>query len=79
MAGSPFEILRVHNDRENYRLTAWHWARNLDAGRAEIERRFGPETWRTFRLYLWGCVDGFTRDIIQAYRLVLELPGGVQA
>jgi hypothetical protein len=25
-------------------------------------------------LYLWGCVDGFARDVIQAYRLVLRNP-----
>ncbi|MEP6915370.1 MAG: class I SAM-dependent methyltransferase [Acidobacteriota bacterium] len=74
VATSPFEVVRVHNDRENYRLTTWHWARNLDENRADIERRFGPETWRTFRLYLWGCVDGFERDMVQAYRWVLRLP-----
>lgn len=73
VANSPFEVLRLHNDRENYRLTAWHWARNLDAGRADIEARFGSETWRTFQLYLWGCVDGFERDMVQAYRWVLQL------
>ncbi len=75
VADSPFEVLQVHNDRENYRLTTLQWARNLDANRALIEERFGPETWRTFRLYLWGCVDGFERDMVQAYRWVLQLPG----
>ena len=74
VAASPFEVIRLHNDRENYRLTTWHWARNLDDNRAGIERRFGAETWRTFRLYLWGCVDGFERDMVQAYRWVLRLP-----
>ena len=74
VAASPFEVVRVHNDRDNYRLTTWHWARNLDENRGDIERRFGPETWRTFRLYLWGCVDGFERDMVQAYRWVLHLP-----
>jgi cyclopropane-fatty-acyl-phospholipid synthase len=74
VAASPFEVVRVHNDRENYRLTAWHWARNLDDNREAIEGRFGAEAWRTFRLYLWGCVDGFERDVVQAYRWVLHLP-----
>ncbi|WP_239491863.1 class I SAM-dependent methyltransferase [Luteitalea sp. TBR-22] len=74
VADSPFEVLRVHNDRENYRLTTLHWARNLDAQKDFICERYGPETWRTFRLYLWGCVDGFERDMIQAYRWVLQLP-----
>ena len=75
VADSPFEVLRVHNDRENYRLTTLHWARNLDAHRDEIVRRWGGEDFRTFQLYLWGCVDGFERDQVQAYRWVLQLRG----
>jgi cyclopropane-fatty-acyl-phospholipid synthase len=30
--------------------------------RAEIEARWGAMTYRIWRLYLWGCVDGFSRD-----------------
>ena len=52
-----------------------HWAENLDRHREEIVERWGEALYRTFRLYLWGCVDGFARDVIQAYRLTLELPG----
>lgn len=74
VARSPFEVVEVHNDRENYRLTTWHWARNLDRHRELIERRWGPRLYRRFQLYLWGCVDGFERDVIQAYRWVLTLP-----
>jgi cyclopropane-fatty-acyl-phospholipid synthase len=73
VAASPFEVLRVHNDRENYRLTTLQWARNLDAHRDEIVTRWGGEDFRTFQLYLWGCVDGFARDQVQAYRWVLQL------
>ncbi|MEZ5316347.1 MAG: class I SAM-dependent methyltransferase [Vicinamibacterales bacterium] len=73
VADSPFEVLRVHNDREHYRLTALHWARNLDAHRETIIRRWGGEEYRTFRLYLWGCVDGFERDQVQAYRWLMQL------
>jgi cyclopropane-fatty-acyl-phospholipid synthase len=73
---TPFAILNVVNDRHNYLLTAKHWAENLDRNRDEIVAGWGEPLYRTFRLYLWGCVDGFSRDIIQAYRLVLELPGG---
>jgi len=75
VAASPFEVLRVHNDRENYRLTTLHWARNLDARRDEVVARWGGEDFRTFQLYLWGCVDGFERDQVQAYRWVLQLRG----
>ena len=49
-------------------------AENLDAARATIEARWGSRQYRLFRLYLWGCVDGFARDVIPAYRLVLRNP-----
>jgi cyclopropane-fatty-acyl-phospholipid synthase len=77
VARSPFEVLAVHNDRRNYMLTTRHWALNLDRHADEIVERWGSALYRTFRLYLWGCVDGFSRDTIQAYRVVLRLPEGV--
>ncbi|HEV3051042.1 MAG TPA: class I SAM-dependent methyltransferase, partial [Longimicrobium sp.] len=73
VARSPFEVETVINDRENYGLTTLHWARNLDRHRDEVERRWGKAAYRVFQLYLWGCVDGFERDEIQAYRWVLRL------
>jgi len=75
VARSPFEVETVLNDRHNYGLTTLHWARNLDRARDEIERRWGKAAYRVFQLYLWGCVDGFERDEIQAYRWVLRLKG----
>jgi cyclopropane-fatty-acyl-phospholipid synthase len=69
------ELELVINDRVDYGLTARHWAENLDAARDFIEERFGSRQYRLFRLYLWGCVDGFRRDYIQAYRWVLRKPG----
>lgn len=74
VARSPFRVRAIHDDRHNYELTSLHWARALDRHREEIERRWGGELYRKFRLYLWGCVDGFRRDMIQAYRWVMELP-----
>jgi cyclopropane-fatty-acyl-phospholipid synthase len=71
----PRELEHVNNDRVDYGLTARHWAENLDAARDFIEDRFGSRQYRLFRLYLWGCVDGFRRDYIQAYRWVLRKPG----
>jgi cyclopropane-fatty-acyl-phospholipid synthase len=65
---SPMEVEYVVNDRENYRLTTLKWAENLEAHRDEIERRWGRLQYRRFQIYLWGCVDGFARDVIQAYR-----------
>lgn len=73
VARSPFEVEAVHNDRRNYMLTTRHWALNLERHRDEIERRWGTQAYRVFQLYLWGCVDGFERDEIQAYRWVMRL------
>jgi cyclopropane-fatty-acyl-phospholipid synthase len=75
VAASPFEVEAVHNDRHNYMLTTKHWALNLERARDEIERRWGKAAYRVFQLYLWGCVDGFERDEIQAYRWVMRLKG----
>jgi cyclopropane-fatty-acyl-phospholipid synthase len=72
VAQSPLEIETVINDRHNYLLTTRAWAENLDRHREEIEARWGPAQYRRFRVYLWGCVDGFRRDLIQAYRWVLR-------
>ena len=69
---SPMQILTVINDRNNYRLTSKRWAEGLDAHRAEAEGRWGRAQYRRFRLYLWGCVDAFRRDALQAYRVVLR-------
>jgi cyclopropane-fatty-acyl-phospholipid synthase len=74
VAASPFRLEGVWDDRHNYALTARHWAERLDAARDEVERRWGRAHYRKFRVYLWGCYDGFMRDEIQAYRVVLGLP-----
>jgi len=74
VAISPFRLLGVHDDRHNYHLTTRHWAERLDSHREEVEDRWGRELYRKFRLYLWGSAEGFQRDMIQAYRWVLELP-----
>jgi cyclopropane-fatty-acyl-phospholipid synthase len=71
---SPFQLEAVHDDRHSYALTSKHWAERLDAAGAWIEQRWGMAQYRKFRLYLWGCYDGFKRDEMQAYRVVLGLP-----
>lgn len=69
-----FEILAVHNDRKSYGLTTRRWAENLEGSRDEIVERFGKSWFRRFQLYLWGCVDAFSRDDVGAFRIVLEKP-----
>lgn len=74
LSRSPLEVEQVVNDRHNYLLTARAWAEALDRHRADVEARWGRAQYRRFQVYLWGCVDGFRRDVIQAYRLVLRRP-----
>jgi cyclopropane-fatty-acyl-phospholipid synthase len=71
---TPLQVEQVINDRHNYLLTTRAWAEALDRNREEVERRWGMKQYRRFQVYLWGCVDGFRRDMIQAYRLVLRRP-----
>ena len=75
LAKTPLRLLGVWDDRHSYALTTKGWAERLDRHREEIEKRWGAPLFRKFQLYLWGCVDAFDRDLIQAYRLVLERPG----
>jgi cyclopropane-fatty-acyl-phospholipid synthase len=73
-AGTPFEVLAVHNDRHSYYLTCKAWAENLEAARDEIIQRWGETLYRRFRLYLWGSAQAFLSRGLEAYRVVLELP-----
>ena len=76
VAKTPFEVLAVHNDRHSYELTCRHWAENLERARDEIVARWGQTLFRRFQLYLWGCVDVFQRNVMGAYRVILQLPAG---
>jgi cyclopropane-fatty-acyl-phospholipid synthase len=69
---SPLQLVTVIDDRDNYRLTTRCWARSLDRNQHEIERRWARAQYRRFQVYLWGCVDGFRRDALQAHRLVMR-------
>ena len=81
------DVLEVRGDLERAKR-AFHGAREIDASalgrgpveahrahREQIEGRWGTQAYRVFQLYLWGCVDGFERDQIQAYRWVMRLNG----
>jgi cyclopropane-fatty-acyl-phospholipid synthase len=74
VARSPFELVRVEDDRHNYHLTCKAWAERLDAAREDVVRRWGEPTYRRFRLFLWGSAAGFDSGLVQAYRWVLHLP-----
>jgi cyclopropane-fatty-acyl-phospholipid synthase len=74
LSRTPFELRAVENDRHSYMLTTRIWAESLDRHKDEIVRRWGERHYRRFRLYLWGCVQGFMSDDLGAYHLLLELP-----
>jgi cyclopropane-fatty-acyl-phospholipid synthase len=74
VAKSPFELIRVEDDRHNYHLTCKAWAQRLDAARDEVARRWGEPMYRRFRLFLWGSAASFDAGAVQAYRWVLRLP-----
>jgi cyclopropane-fatty-acyl-phospholipid synthase len=76
LSETPFELCFVHNDRVSYRLTAQHWAENLDRNHAAIAQRWSEAVYRRFRLYLWGCAHCFDSDDMTAYHWMLRLPAG---
>jgi cyclopropane-fatty-acyl-phospholipid synthase len=74
VARSPFVVTDVHDERHNYYLTCRAWAQRLDAARDEIERRWGTDLYRRFRIFLWGSAAAFDSNQVQAYRWLLRLP-----
>jgi cyclopropane-fatty-acyl-phospholipid synthase len=74
VAKTNLEIRTIYNDRHSYYLTCREWARNLDAEREEIVRRWGEKVYRIFRLYLWGASHSFFNRGMDAFRVVLERP-----
>ena len=54
LAGTPFHVLEIFNDRYSYFLTFQQWARNFDANREFVVERFGEFNYRRFRLTCGG-------------------------
>jgi cyclopropane-fatty-acyl-phospholipid synthase len=75
-AKTPFYVRCIYNDRHSYFLTFRYWARNFEANRDKVIRRFGEYHFRRFQLYLWGSAHSFLSDGLQCYRVVLEMPVG---
>jgi cyclopropane-fatty-acyl-phospholipid synthase len=73
---SPFEMMRVDNDRRNYHL----WARGMYLRwmrqRAEVVAQHGERLWRTFLLLFVAVAATMDRrsHTATAYRVLLELP-----
>jgi len=71
---TPLKCLEIFNDSRSYFLTLVQWAKNIDAHRDEVIRRFGDYNFRRFRLYLWGSAQAFLTRDMGAWRMILELP-----
>jgi cyclopropane-fatty-acyl-phospholipid synthase len=74
LARTPFQLRGVWDDRWNYYLTARYWAEKFERNRDKIVGLEGEVLFRQFQIYLWGTADVFKRDIMQAYRWVIQLP-----
>ncbi len=66
------DVLEVKNESRDYELTMLQWATRLDGAREQIVARWGEQTYRAFRLYLWGGTRSFHHDRIQAYSIVAQ-------
>ena len=73
VAKSNLEVQSIYNDRHSYYLTCRQWAKNLEAAREQINKRWGEKLYRIFRLYLWGSSYAFYSRSMDAFRVVLEL------
>jgi cyclopropane-fatty-acyl-phospholipid synthase len=73
---SPFELMRIDNDRRNYHL----WARRMylrwTRQRSDIVAQHGERLWRTFLLLFAGVAAMMDRPshTTTAYRVLLEYP-----
>jgi cyclopropane-fatty-acyl-phospholipid synthase len=67
-----FELVDVTRETRDYEWTMREWARRLDAAEHAITARWGEETYRAFRLFLWGGAHAFRTNALQAYHLIAE-------
>lgn len=74
LAKTPFQLRGVWDDRWNYYLTAKLWSEKFERNRDKIVGIEGEILFRQFQIYLWGTADVFKRDVMQAYRWVIQLP-----
>ena len=67
-----FEMVEVARETRDYGLTMLQWAERLEAAKDEIIAGWGEQTYRVFRLYLWGGAHAFETNGLQAYHLIAE-------
>ncbi|TDC82399.1 class I SAM-dependent methyltransferase [Actinomadura sp. 7K507] len=68
MNDAGFEIRHQENLREHYARTLTGWCENLDEHWDEAVAEVGEGTARVWRVYMAGCVLGFTQNWIQLHQ-----------
>lgn len=68
LEAARFEVHDVEAWREHYQRTTRLWHDRLLARRAEAEAEVGPETTRTWLLYLAGCSLAFERGAVGIFQ-----------
>ncbi|KAL4938425.1 hypothetical protein BDV06DRAFT_56766 [Aspergillus oleicola] len=67
-----FEVVEVIRETKDYELTIAEWARRLDEAKDEVIAGWGEQTYRVFRLFLWGGAHAFKTNSLQAYHVLAE-------
>ncbi|OJJ98361.1 hypothetical protein ASPACDRAFT_61877 [Aspergillus aculeatus ATCC 16872] len=67
-----FTVEEVVQETKDYGWTMEEWARRLDQAKDKIVAGWGEETYRVFRLFLWGGAHAFSVNALQAYHVVAE-------
>jgi cyclopropane-fatty-acyl-phospholipid synthase len=64
------DVVETKNETHDYALTMRAWAERFEANREAVVAKWGEETFRIWRLYLWTGSYGFYDDELQAYHVV---------
>jgi cyclopropane-fatty-acyl-phospholipid synthase len=70
-----YSILDVENLRLHYGKTCRDWLERFEQNVEEVERMFGPELVRAWRLYLAGSAMAFEVGTLQLFQVVFAPPG----
>jgi cyclopropane-fatty-acyl-phospholipid synthase len=75
-AAAGFELRDVESLREHYALTLGHWLRRLEGSHEGVCRATSEATYRVFRLYLAGAMQGFRSGVYNLHQALLAKPDG---
>ncbi len=70
-----FEVRDVESLREHYALTLRRWVRRLEQHHQEALNQVDEVTYRIWRLFMSGSVEGFESGRLNVYQALLAKPG----